>query len=181
MRRSWLIVCILGGLVMFFQNCAPPMKAAQDQIAGIPADGNAADDQGNYSKLSTSTFDTLTIIDNEKSVDIDLISGRADAFMGSRKGEAYCFQASDLANARAILESAEVCEPLQPYLQEEGRMCSQVYQYAHSAIGKGSQKLMLGERFNGCHIATDLCGEAASLLKAEVAKLKSLLSARACN
>jgi hypothetical protein len=179
MRKSMLLVSGLGALVMFFQNCAPPMKPARDAISGgevqeLPADS------ADFRKLDTDSFDTITLMNEEESIDVNLQDGRADAFVGSQRRGSYCFTAEDLSQVRAIIASAQVCEPMQPYAQVEGSMCTMIYGYAYAGLKKGSQRLMLGEKFNGCHIPTDLCGGSGQNLKAAVTMLKNLLNERRC-
>lgn len=179
MRNSMLVVSVLGALIMFFQNCAPPMKPARDAISG-EASEIVPTDSADYRKLDTDTFDTLTIINDEESIDVQLNDGRAEAFVGSQRRGSYCFTAEDLAQVRAIIASAQVCEPVQPYMNDEGTMCSQIYGYAYAGLKRGSQRLMLGEKFNGCHVPTDLCGGSGQNLKAAVSMLKNLLNERRC-
>lgn len=187
MRRSMLFVSLLGGLMMFFQNCAPPMKAAKDSINGgtnslPPNDGVGATIDGEFQKTAASSYATLTLFDNEKTIEIDIDSGVAEAFAGTQRlHERYCFQAADLQGVRELLSGAQVCEPVQPYRQNDGVMCTQVYSYPYAALGEGAQRINLGERFNGCHQATDLCEGGAAALKSKVDQLKALLASRACD
>lgn len=186
MRKSMLLVSLLGGLLMFFQNCAPPMKAAKDTITGgtaaLPANGVGASLDGEFQKTAASSYDTLTLFDNEKTIEVDVNTGVAEAFAGTQRlHERYCFQAGDLQGIRQVLGTAQVCEPVQPYRQNDGIVCTQVYTYPYAALGEGAQRINLGERFNGCHQATDLCEGNAALLKSKVDQLKALLASRACD
>ncbi len=186
MRRSMLLVSLLGGLLMFFQNCAPPMKAAKDSIGGVntvPVTGGVAGTvEGEFQKTAASSYATITLFDNEKTIEIDLDSGVAEAFAGTQRlHERYCFKPEDLQGVRQVLGAAQVCEPVQPYRQNDGVMCTQVYSYPYAALGEGAQRINLGERFNGCHQATDLCEGNAAALKSKVDQLHALLAARACD
>lgn len=171
-----LIVSLLGSLLMFFQNCAPPMKAAKDDIGGV----QLADSGSEYRKTSGSAYRTLTLFDNERTIEIDLVSGHADTFIGSnRQSVEYCFSDSDLSAARALMAKAEVCEPLQPYRDQA--VCTQIYSYPYAALGEGAQRISLGEQFNGCHIPNDLCGADGKALRAQAAALLAVSSQRSCN
>lgn len=185
MRKSMLLVSLLGGLLMFFQNCAPPMKAAKDSIGGVntmPANGVGGSIEGEFQKTAASSYDTLTLFDNEKTIEVDVNTGIAEAYAGTQRlHERYCFQSGDLQGIRQILASADVCEPVQPYRMNDGIACTQVYTYPYAALGEGAQRINLGERFNGCHQATDLCESNASALKSKVDQLKALLASRACD
>lgn len=172
MRKLVVLIGVLS-LIVSFQNCAPQNQSS-------PMSGEAP---ATYEKYSALPADQVTFWDYEKYryVDVDLASGMMSTFekLGEERGEIYCMKSDELSQLHAILDSADVCEPVLEQVQE-GKVCTMLYSYPYASLKTSGSEIRLGERISGCDIPVDLCEEKASQFRNFVGSIVQNLEAHAC-
>ena len=174
-----LLLVVMAG----FQNCAQPNKIINSP-SGVTAGEVNSGSSAEYRKTAASSYDALTLMDdkNFRNIEIDLSSGKARS-ISLRTNKSLgdlCLKPEDLKPVTDLLKQSDVCEPLAATKPQEGRICTQVYVYPYAALGEGGQKIMLGEKVDGCAPSVDLCAEKASQLKALAQNILSYVDQRIC-
>jgi hypothetical protein len=165
--KKYTVMLSLGlFLVMFFQNCGkPPSSGTSQEVTGVTP---SAPQQ--YNKYSIGPFQTLSVWDFKKArfLDIDMATGQMVAYEegGQVRGQTYQLTNAQLTDLKAIINGAEICEPVIDSKSSADQMCTMVYRYPYATmIGQG-EEVRLGEQVNGCDVPTDLCADKAAQLQA---------------
>lgn len=162
MKKKYSVLGALGFfLVLFFQNCGK----APNSDGGFPAGVSAQQ----YNKYTAEGFSTLSMWDyvRNRFLDLNLETGEVIAFeeAGDVRGESFQLSAEKLSEVKAILQGAEICEPVINPEDREGRLCAMAYRYPYAVFMEQGEEVRLGEKADSCDIPIDLCGEKATQLQ----------------
>lgn len=161
-KISTLVVLVL--MIASFQNCGKVQQADISSSQKAAADSTVPQ----FNKFSIEGYGILSLWDYKRLqyLDIELRTGVIKVYeeAGQSPGPTMQLKKEELDFAKAILASAQVCEPI-VQLPPEGQNCSMIYRYPYAILVDRGDEIRLGEMTNGCDVPVDLCEQKAEQLK----------------